>query len=146
VARKHTICIKYILGQTPLPFWHKTFIIQANNPPRGAHTHTRRQMETDVGSAGESQLWLWTTQPPQLLTGLTALTALTTGLWETSMGLPAPARTQRAPGKAEMPGPQQAKACSLVQGSQLWAWQPPGWFIIPIRPTVSPLWAVPQCQ
>lgn len=51
----HQVCLSQ--GQTPLPFWHKTFVIQVNNQSPGAcvhtHTHTHRWMETaDVHSTG----------------------------------------------------------------------------------------------
>lgn len=59
-------------GQTLLPSWHKNFVMQANNPTQGAHTHTRlRLMSTQLPwtlhQLGKSQLWLWTMQPHQPL-------------------------------------------------------------------------------
>ena len=120
------------------------------------------QLACTLRQLGKGQLWLWTKQAHQPLTGLIALAALTTGLLETSTRLPAPIRAWQVLEKAETPGPQQAKACSPVQGLQQWVWQPPGngcrgsrssgisalctMFIIPIRLAASPLWAVPQCQ
>lgn len=135
-------------------------------------THTQRdewrllmgtRLACTLRQLGDSQLWLRTMQPHQPLTGLIALAVLMMGLLETSTRLPAPVHTWQVSEKAEMLGSRQAKACSRVQGLQLWVWQPPGngrrgsrcgstsaalctMLIIPIRLAASPLWAVSQCQ